>query len=366
MRRIAVGALLAAAVSVAGGATSALPAAAGDGPPGDPEVVATGLNNPRQLSMLGNGDALLIAEAGRGGSLCGAEGPEGPMCLGATGSIALVRHAWAAHDVRPRRIVTGLLSAAGPDGGFAVGSDGVSARSLDKIYIQMTYAPPDVLPAPLPTEQAGKLLLARHGAVSTVADVSAVELAADPDGQGTDSDPYAVLSLPGDRQLVADAAGNDILEVHGGHVRVWAVLANHDGNQAVPTSLAVDAHGTIYVGELNGENPGTARVYRFTQSGRLLGWTGGFTTVTGVAVGQDGSLYVSELFAGGDNGPPGQVTEVLRGGARVHYPVPFPAGLAVDRQYHVYVSAWSIADADGTDLGGGAVSPPGQVWRLTT
>lgn len=365
MRRSAVGAALATAVAVVGGLTSTLPAAASGGSPGDPQVVATGLNNPRQLSLLGDGDSLLIAEAGRGGPVCGSEGPEGPMCIGATGSIALVRHARAAHNTRPRRIVTGLLSAAGPDGGFAVGSDGVSARSLDKIYIQMTYAPPDVLPAPLPAAQAGKLLLDRHGRLSTVANISAVELAQDPDGQGADSDPYAVLALP-DRQLVADAAGNDILEVRGGHVRVWAVLPNHDGNQAVPTSLAVGPHGTIYVGELNGEHPGTARVYRFSPSGRLLGWVGGFTTVTGVAVGRDGSVYVSELFADAGDGPPGQVTEVLRSGRRVHYPVPFPAGLAVDRQYHVYVSAWSIADANGTDLGGGAISPPGQVWRLTT
>jgi hypothetical protein len=362
MRRFAASALLAATVSVVGGFTSVVPAAADTVPtaPGDPQVVVTGLNNPRQLSLLGNGQSLLVAEAGRGGSTC-AEG----FCIGDTGSITQVRNAWAAHNVRPRRIVTGLLSGASPDGGFAVGSDGVSALSLDKIYIQETYAPPDLIPAPLPGEQAGKLLLAKHGRLRTVADISAVEFASDPDGQGIDSNPYAVLALPG-RQLVADAAGNDILEVRNGHVRVFAVLPNHDGHQAVPTSLAVGPHGTIYVGELNGENPGTARVWKLSPSGRVLGWVGGFTTITGIAVGQDGSFYVSELFADAGAGPPGQVTEVLRNGQRVHYPVPFPAGLAVDRQYHVYVSAWSISDADGTDLGDGFIAPPGQVWRLTT
>jgi sugar lactone lactonase YvrE len=250
------------------------------------------------------------------------------------------------------------------DGGNAVGSDGVSAQSLGRIYIQETYAPPDLVPAPLPGDQAGKLLLARHGRVRPVADISAIERTRDPDGQGVDSNPYAVLALPG-RQLVADAAGNTLLEVRNGHARVFAVLPDHDGHQSVPTSLAVGPRGTIYVGDLNGLNPGTARVWHLSASGRVLGWVGGFTTVTGVAAGRDGSLYVSELFAGGAAGPPGQVTRVLANGQRVQYPVPFPAGLAVDRHHHLYVSAWSIADADGTDLGGGFISAPGQVWRLT-
>jgi hypothetical protein len=381
MRRFAAGVVLAATVTVVGGLTSATPAAAGTGAArheaadsaaarheaagtvpaaGAPEVVATGLNNPRQLAVLGSGRSLLIAEAGRGGSRC----TQVFGCVGATGSIALVRNAWAAHYVRPQRIVTGLLSAAAPDGGFAIGSDGVAAQSLDRIYIQVTNGPPDLLPAPLPG-QVGKLLLARRGQLQPVADISAVEIASDPDGQGVDSNPYAVLALPG-RQLVADAAGNDILEVRNGHVRVFAVLPNHDGHQSVPTSLAAGPRGTIYVGELNGENPGTARVWQLSSSGRVLGWVGGFTTITGVAVGRDGSYFVSELFADAGAGPPGQVTQVLRNGRRLHYRVPFPAGLAIGRPHQVYVSAWSISDADGTDLGHGAAAAPGQVWRLTT
>jgi hypothetical protein len=360
MRRI----FSAAAVSalVAGTAVALLPTAAQAGGSehhgAAPVVVVSGLNNPRQLSLVDG--QLLVAEAGSGGPTCGADGPEGPFCIGATGSVSLVRRPWVA-DQSPHRIITGLLSAAGPDGSFAVGSDGVSARGLGAIYVQITYAPPEALSGAAGADQSGQLLKARSdGRFRPYADISAVEQT-DPDGQGIDSDPYAVLALPG-RQLVADAAGNDILEVRNGHVRVWAVLPDHDGNQAVPTSLAVGPHGTIYVGELNGENPGTARVYRFAPNGRLLGWTGGFTTVTGVAVGGDGTLYVSELFADqGPEAPPGQVTTVRRG-SRTSQPVPFPAGLAVD-DHHLYVSAWSIADADGADLGG-FTSPPGQVWRL--
>ncbi|HST64389.1 MAG TPA: ScyD/ScyE family protein [Mycobacteriales bacterium] len=345
-----------------------------------PVVVATGLDNPRQLSLLGTD--LYIAEAGRGGTECSEDG-----CVGTTGAVAKVTQAYRARSATPSRVVTGLLSSAAPDGTFAVGSDGVSAVDLGRVYVAMTYAPPDLLPAPLPGAQAGKLLLNRLGKTTVAADISAVEIGSDPDGQGVDSNPYAVLALPG-RQLVADAAGNTIIEVRAGQApRVFAVLPEHDGNQAVPTSLAVGRDGTIYVGELNGENPGTARVDMLSPTGELIGHVDGFTTISGVAVGADGTLYVSELFGGPDDSPcvgaskacllggpaarraaggvsaadigtPGQVTTVRPDGSRSSRPVPFPAGLAVDPAGHLFVSAFSVLSGDDAEFGG-------QVWRLS-
>ena len=420
MRRLLPGALVTTAVvtgvalfSVPSGAAPAVTTTALT----EPVVVATGLNNPRQLSM--SGTDLYVAEAGRGGTDCG----EGD-CVGTTGSIAKVTQAYRAKAVTPARVVTGLLSAAAPDGSFAVGPDGVSAAELGRLYIAMTYAPPDVLPEGLPGDQAGTLLLNRLGRTTTVADIAGVEIATDPDGQGVDSNPYAVLALPG-RQLVADAAGNSIIEVRPGLApRVFAVLPNHDCGQAVPTSLAVGRNGVIYVGELNSDNFGTARVDMLSPTGELIGHVDGFTTITGLAVGADGTLHVSELF-GGDEGPveagatrtdarpclapsagaqparaaraaraarvqaarvraarvqavraqvaraaaqrgattqdlglPGQVTTVRPDGTRSSRPVPLPAGLALDAGNHLYVSALSVFSGDDPYFGG-------QVWRLS-
>lgn len=377
MRRSAAYALLAAVVSVAGGLPVVTPVAAADTPaPGNPTVLISGLNNPRQLALLG-GTGLLIAEAGRGTPPTACAAVTSP-CPAGTGSISLVRdvRAWPA---AARRIVTGLPSFADPDGGFAVGPDGVSARNLTMIYIAMSgggdpgLAAAATQPATQPTTQptisnggeTGKLLLFRAWRTRTVAaDISAAEQALNPDGGDIDSNPYAVLVLPDGRQLVADAAGNDILVVRGTHVGVFAVLPDHDGHQAVPTSLALGPDGTIRVGDLNGENPGTARIWRLSRGGQILDWVGGLTTVTGVAIGPDGTLYASELL-GGDGAVPGQVTVIRRNTARAHYPVPFPAGIAVDAVRNVYVSAWSISDSDGISLGAGVTSPPGQVWRLT-
>ncbi|HVQ89593.1 MAG TPA: ScyD/ScyE family protein [Mycobacteriales bacterium] len=361
MRRTVASALVAATVSVAGGLA---PAAADAAPPGNPTLLVSELNNPRQLRLLG-GRSLLVAEAGNGGEQCAQD----LGCVGTSGSVGLVDNVWAATPTL-QRPVTGLLSAATEDGGFAVGSNGVGARNLNLIYVAMANGVAPTLHAGAGRGSrngtiAGKLLLASwHRQVQVAADISAVEEALDPDQAGIDSNPYAVLVLPDGNQLVADAAGNDILWVRGRHVGVFAVLPDHDGHQAVPTSLALGPDGLVYVGELNGENPDTARVWRLSRSGAVVDWVGGFTTITGVTVGANGTVYVSELF-GGEQAIPGQVTALLRNGSRVHYPVPFPAGIAVDAARHVYVSAWSISDSDGVELGNGVTAPPGQIWRLT-
>ncbi|MDT0486435.1 hypothetical protein [Streptomyces doebereineriae] len=101
---------------------------------------------------------------------------------------------------------------------------------------------------------------------------------------------------------------------------------------------------------------GAAAGWRGTWTGKILGWKSGFGSITGLAFGDDGEMYVSQLLAG-------VVTKVSHG-KRTNVKVPFPAGVAVDPyDGKVYVSAWSIADRDGTVLEGGK-TPGGQVWKI--
>ena len=162
----------------------------------------------------------------------------------------------------------------------------MSTKGRD-IFVQMTWAPPDVIPAPLPSDQVGKLLEARPFQTPTaVADISSVEFSTpNPDGfinpetgePELDSNPYAVLAQEG-RQLVADAAGNTIIEVRNGQApRVFAVLPQHGdegSRQATPTSLANGPDGTILVGELAHEEEGEGRVTVLSSRGRYLGFIG--------------------------------------------------------------------------------------------
>jgi hypothetical protein len=345
-----------------------------------PVVVVSGLNNPRQLSLV-DGVELLIAEAGKGGDTQLGEGDDA-FFVGTTGSISAVWFPQHAANTSPHRIVTGLMSGSGEDGSGAVGSDGVSARGVGgPLYIQETWAPPDVLPGPLGSTQDGRLLVARHGALRSVADITAFEAANDPDGQGFNSDPYAVLALPGG-ELVADAAANAVLWVdRRGHVSIFHVFPNvtsgdcasqedppgFPGCNYVPTSLATDRWGNVYVGGLSSETPGEAQVVKLDRSGQhvLRIWSG-FTMVTGVAVGHDGALYVSQLFAEETapiaDGAAGVLTKIDSSGTRTNMDVPFPAGVAVDKSNNVYVSALSLSPDTGVGIPG--IDTSGQVWRV--
>ena len=242
-----------------------------------------------------------------------------------------------------------------------------------------------MVPAALPADQVGKLLVAKpFQAPQIVADISGVEFdTPNPDGYidpetgepELDSNPYAVLALDG-RQLVADAAGNTIIEVRTARRHAcFAVLPPHGDaadRQPTPTSLAIGPDGTILVGELAHEEEGEGRVTVLSSTGAYLGFIGeggsiidvpgGFTTVTGVAY-RSGKLYVSELFAGGTEQAPGPLTRVTweQDPEISSINVPFPAGVAVDPARNVFVAAWSIAPATGAF---GAPNSSGQIWRV--
>jgi hypothetical protein len=351
-----------------------------------PTVVVRGLNNPRQLSLVG-GIELLIAEAGKGGRTQIGTGDDATF-VGRTGSVSAVVYPWLVNHSRPVRVVTGLVSAASEGGVAAVGPDGVSARQpFRSIFVQQTSAPPDVLPSGLPSRQNGAVLVARtFGALARpLANITAFEVRHDPDGQGVESDPYAVLALPRSL-LVADAAGNDVLRVsRRGRVSLFHTFANITGGPCagvsdpspafpgcnfVPTALARDRWGHVFVGALASEVPGAGRVVELDRTGQhvLRVWSG-FTSVDGVAVARDGSLYVSQLEGAEAHpfptpfGPTaGVLTRISPSGHRVSVDVPYAAGVAVGRGGAVYVAAFALSPSGGVGVPGHDTS--GQVWRL--
>jgi hypothetical protein len=330
---------------------------------GAPEIVVSGLDNPRQLAW-DRGGRLLVAEAGHGSygkaGTC-FKGPEGTACVGRSGKISRIAHPATATNRKPTRIATGFLSAAGKDGSAAVGSDGVSAHG-GTTYVQQTHFPPALLrSAGISKHQNGNLMRLNK---SIVARISAYEFKHNPDGEIVDTDPYAVLALR-HHTLVADAAGDDILSIRHGHISVWATLPGDTKKvDPVPTSLARGRHGSVLVGTLYSLAPHQARVLRYSRSGKLLKTWRGFTSVTGVAAGPRGHVFASELFGGCAQGAPptcvpGRVVDIAPNGTRSRVKVPLPAGLAW-RHGHLYVSAFSIAPTRGL----GVPHSSGQVWRL--
>jgi hypothetical protein len=315
-------------------------------------VVRSGLDNPRSLQILPTGN-VLVAEAGHGSRTDAGCGERG--CAGRTGKVTLL----TGQEDKSATVLDRLLSLSGPDGSFATGADGASKRP-GGAYVAII--------AEGPGPQAGKLVApGPEGGVRVIADIARYEENHDPDGEGVESNPYAVLARKGG-YLVADAAGDSILHVKlDGSISTWAVMPEYGRRvDAVPTSISRGADGFIYVGELHSEQRGKAHVLKYDRHGKLVDKIGGFTTVTGVDLSNDGTLYVSELFGGPcgfDQIPscfPGRVVKVAPNGDRTFLRVPFPAGVGA-RGERVLVSAFSVSPAEGF---GGNPDWSGAVWRL--
>lgn len=168
-----------------------------------------------------------------------------------------------------------------------------------------------------------------------IADLFAFEKEHNPDGaELIDSNPFDVHSMGGESALVADAAGNDLLKIDNrGNIRVLALfpevpvstanvksLFGCPGSgadlcglpemipaQAVPTSIAEGPDGSYYVGELKGfpAPTGESNIWRISQnasgamcgtdSGCVIAFDGGFTSIIDMAFDDNGNLYVAEI-----------------------------------------------------------------------
>src|SRR5579872_3158803 len=247
-------------------------------PPPALKVVATHLNNPRKL-FVGADGAVYVVEAGTGGrDTCRGTGAN-ETCFGLTGSITRVAHG------TQKRVVTGLVSFAPPNGRAAQGPAAVIVRrgTYDVLLQNGSIDSRGVNDLGPDGTTAGDLVSTPPGKASAAVmfNFAAFEAARNPDhgaGPGAklgdppiDSDPYAFTAYRGGFAVV-DAAGNDLLWLGPkGAVSVLAVfptqterltkaVASKLGHpamrsisvQSVPSCVAVGPDGALYVGELTG------------------------------------------------------------------------------------------------------------------
>ncbi|MET0765970.1 MAG: ScyD/ScyE family protein [Blastococcus sp.] len=380
-----------------------------DGGGREPVVVAEGLDNPRQLNW-GSEDTLLVAEAGSGGDTCVTPpGPDSaPLCAGLTGGITAIEES-DDRNATAKRVVDGLFSLAGADGSFAIGSNGADATDVPGEYvvaegnIPFFPLPPEITGAPGGETLAHLLVVGTDGEqfVLPYTDLNAAEEELNPDGAQIESNPYAVLVVDPTPHgpvaadgyaLVADAAANAVWKIEPDFgavpedcvdeecippfdLTVFAAYPTPPDDEVtpefVPTSLATDRKGNIYVGGLGSEQPGAAQVVKYTADGEEIRSWDGFTAITGLAVDESGEhVYVSQLFGSDPEAPPtgapGNVLEVdVESGEQSTVDVPFPAGLAVDDDGNVFVAAYSVAPAEGVaESPETPAFPGGQVWKI--
>ena len=136
--------------------------------------------------------------------------------------------------------------------------------------------------------------------------------------------------------------------------------------QAVPTSIAVGPDGALYVGLLRGvpSVPGTAYIYRVVPGHQPTIWARGLTAVTAIAFDHRGRLLATEYSTGGLLAPPTVAGALVRisGHGRHVTTLPVsglfqPTGVAVGSDGTVYVSNYGDSTAKAAH--------PGQVLKIT-
>jgi hypothetical protein len=152
----------------------------------------------------------------------------------------------------------------------------------------------------------------------------------DAEGNPGESNPFAIATTPQGDAIVADAAANSVVRItKSGKLSLVARLApemvktDHLPDEmglppqipaeAVPTSVAVSANGTIYIGELKGFpfRPGTSRIWKVAAGttnavcsanpaipakGCTL-YKGGLTSIGAIAVTPNGSAVYAFEYA---------------------------------------------------------------------
>jgi len=272
------------------------------------KVIAQGLDNPRGIAVAPSGK-VLVAEAGSGG----------PGGFGLTGRVISI---WHGHVTT---VVGHLPSAKSPEGDITGPTNVASASG--RIDVTIGGGPQAIDP------RFDTLLVAKRHGMRILSDIQAYRNAhpdatdLDDPPNPTDSNAYG-LDTTRAGILVTDAAGNELdLVNRWGHTVTVAKFPNEVMStshipgfpapavpgEAVPTSVAVGPDGYWYVGELKGFpfTPGASKVWRIAPwarnvicdpaatSGPCTVYADGFTSITGLDFGPDGSLYVVEIVKNG-------------------------------------------------------------------
>lgn len=374
----------------------------GHHPPDDePRLVASGLSNPRHLTVAPNGD-VYIAESGAAGPECrtvdtealelvvGVECGEWDPEQNPTWTDVRAGDSGAITKVTRRgtqtQVVTGLPSISPFEGDFS-GPNDVSVRGNKLTFTVGMGGPPalrDLLVEEfgstfegLATVQSAKVTH-KKVTLKELADLAQFETDFNPHESYLDTNPNAVAP---DRNgwLLVDAGGNDALRLnHKGKLSLlkvfedvlvdappWLLPQLPPGvtqipMEFVPTSIERGPDGAIYVSQLTGFPfpVGGSSIWRISKNGTATEWATGLTNVTDLTFGKNGKLYAVQIADDGLTGEAGltdgSLLRVKPGANRsevIATGLFAPYGVAVHKG-HAYVTTGSV-------LPGG-----GEVWRF--
>lgn len=254
-------------------------------------VVAEGLTSPRGLAFNHNGH-LIIAETGGG-------------------RLLEVTPYNAARSLTEKRLPHALNT--GPDEAYRAGPSAISIVDGELYFIVGEFR----------GNQSARLFR-----LTEDADYEPVTPATDAFSPTSNrfSNPYDIIEAPEvNGWIVSDPGGNSLVKVDfDGTIKDYVIFENfnipdHEPPvEMVPTGITRGPDGAVYVGSLTGYPypRGEAVVWRVEDlnddgdamdEGEVEAFATGFTTITDITFGPDGTLYVGEfssdtktVFAGGD------------------------------------------------------------------
>jgi hypothetical protein len=360
------------------------------------QVVASGLDQPKKISVASDG-SLIVALSGNGAAPKSCANGAEASCLDRSGAIDQI-----SESGRVETLLGGLPSvSSGSSAGEASGP--AEARLVGgKLQVLFEDSAIDARTGRQPYGPAGALLgdLVRFSDSGTSRQIEAsfgpFEAVHRPDhGAGTDvarhvepgvdSDPYSFVPYHGG-YAVADAGADDLLFVsRTGKISVLAVLPTIRETappgtfgssqtktitamaQPVPDSVAVGPSGALYVGELGGTpfDVGKSSVYRVVPGHAPTVYARGLTSIGDIVFDRAGRLLVLEIDRKGLNdpglkgsGPPasGAIIRVSANGTQsmvASTGLEFSTGIAVAHDGTVYVSNGGITSANADSAGSG-------------
>jgi uncharacterized cupredoxin-like copper-binding protein len=339
------------------------------------ETIASGLYNPRGITVAKDG-TVYIAEAGDGGDTADYATPQAgtpeasdpATTHGDTGRITAVTP-----DGKQSVFVDGLTSYV--FGTEVVGASGVAIDG-DTMYVSIGGPGPQTADFP-PADDADSVIAIdmATGETTNIARIGDYERENNPDPNAVDSNLGGIAVGTDGLVYVADSGGNTIYTVDPatGDLSVLAVLdglPTPDGapnptrhNDAtvdpVPTGLVADPNGGVYVSLLTGAIlwgvPGSAQILHVAADGTVTEAASGLNLAVGVAVDPAGTIYATELSTNFFATPPaaGTVVRIADDGTveRVLPDLPLPYGIAFGPDGSLYVEIMASAEPGADPTG---------------
>ena len=328
-------------------------------PSSNVSVFADGLDNPRGLEFGPDGD-LYVAEGGRGGTMSTTEDqceqvvpPVGPYTGGPTARISKLDA-----DGARTTVVDGL-----PSDQTSAESGSLVAGAADVAFVDDTlYAliAGGGCSHGFPDDPNGVIRVNPDGTTELVADLSAFVMAnpvADPNPADFEPDEGAYGMELFEGQLYITESNHGALDrvdpATGDITRVLDLSATE--GHLVPTAAVVGPDGNLYLSNLNvfPVVAGDATVYTVTPGGELDVFATGLTAVLGLAFDDEGRLYVLETSGPGVEGPitpgTGRVVRLSEDGGFevIATGLVFPTGMVLGEDGNLYVSNYGFGFPPG-------------------